>query len=62
MKELMNLTRLEELQTKLQEIEKKMFYNQMVDRWGASEFELDRKLFLEKQQVLKEIEEEKTNG
>lgn len=57
MKELKNLTRLEELQLKLQENEKRAFYNQMVDRWGKEEFELDRKLFLEKQEILKEMEE-----
>lgn len=51
------MTRLEELQLKLQENEKKAFYNQMVDRWGKEEFELDRKLFLEKQEILKEMEE-----
>lgn len=53
------MARLEELQKELQEIQKKQFNLQMIDKWTSEDDELSTKLMLEEQRILKEIENEK---
>lgn len=56
------MSKLEELEEKLKELEHKEFMVQMIDYWSAEDYRYDRELHEKIMKVKKEIEEVKKNG
>ena len=56
------MSRLEELEEKLKDLEHREFMVQMIDHWSTEDYRYDRELHEEIMKVKKEIEEVKNNG
>ena len=56
------MSKLEELEKQLEELEHKEFMVQMIDHWSTEDFRYDRELHEQIMKVKKEIEEVKKNG